>query len=190
VIPAQFAEDTSKIVSTRIRWMTNIAQRTLTSLIIACAVMTGLPAVAQEQTLTFQAVAHSTESHDMLVPGQPEHQIGIAAFRGLAIFPDSQIANHWYSGTFDFIKGSGGIRGYALWVFKDGAKISAAYNGTAKAVPGGGITFTAQYTDVTGTGRFANMRGEGTFTGHRVDYFKQGGDTYFTGTLKLAPKTK
>ncbi len=170
--------------------MKNIAQSMLTSFFLAGAVLAGPPAMAQEQTLTFQVVAHTTETHDMFVPGQPEHQVGIAAFRGLAIFPDGQIANHWYSGSFDFIKGSGEIRGYALWVFKDGAKISAAYSGTAKAVAGGGITFTAQYTNVTGAGRFANLRGEGTFAGQRVDYFKQGGDTYFTGTLRLAPEKK
>ncbi len=168
--------------------MRAISQRAL--IFVVFALLLGGPAVAQEQTLNFQVVAHTTESHDLLVPEQPEHRIGLVSFRGLAIFADGQIANHWYSGTFDFTKGSGEIRGYALWVFKDGTKLSAAYRGEAKPASGGGVTFSARYTDVTGTGRFAKLRGEGTFEGQRIDYFKQGGDTYFRGTLMLAPEKK
>jgi hypothetical protein len=166
------------------------ARNVFAALILACALALSGPLAAQERTLTFQVVAHTTESHDLIVPEQPEHRIGIVSFRGLAIFPDGQIANHWYSGVFDFIKGSGAISGYALWVFKDGAKLSAAYSGEAKAASGGGITFTARYGNVSGTGQFKDVSGEGSFEGQRIDYFKQGGDTYFRGSLKLKSGTK
>ena len=96
---------------------------------------------AGEQILEYQLVAHATEVHATSVPGQEDHEMGVTTFRGLAVFHDGRIANHWYTGTFDFVEGSGPIGGYALWVFDDGARLQARYTGTAKATADGGITF-------------------------------------------------
>jgi hypothetical protein len=155
------------------------------SLVVCCWLVAAGEARAQAQVLDFQVVAHTTAVHSLPIPGRDGHEIGVAAFRGLAIFPGDQIASHWYSGNFDFVKGSGRIAGYALWQFEDGSRIEATYSGEAKAAADGGITFTAQYKDIVGTGRYAGMRGEGTFAGRRVDFLKQGGDTYFRGKLTL-----
>jgi hypothetical protein len=165
-------------------------RRVLASLVVCCWLVTAGGASAQEQVLDFQVVAHTTAVHSLPTPGRAGHEIGVAAFRGLAIFPGDRIASHWYSGNFDFVKGSGPIAGYALWQFEDGSRIEAAYSGEAKAAADGGITFSAQYKEVVGTGRYAGFRGEGTFTGRRVDFLKQGGDTYFRGRLTLSAVAK
>ncbi len=78
-------------------------------------------ASAADITLSYQAIVHATEVHDIPVEGLSGRAIGIAAFRGLAIFEDGRIANHWYAGHFDFHEQSGPFAGEALWVFEDGS---------------------------------------------------------------------
>ena len=145
---------------------------------------------AAEQTLQFQVVAHIKETKALSVPGRAGHKVGIAAFHGLAIMESGEIAQHWYSGSFDFVDGAGRFQGYAQWTFEDKSRLDAAYVGEAKAAPDGGITFNATYSDVTGAGRFAGIRGKGSFAGRRFDPLKGGGDTYFRGTLELTTARK
>ena len=143
-------------------------------------------ASAADITLSYQAIVHTTEVHDIPVEGVSGRAIGIAAFRGLAIFEDGRIANHWYAGHFDFQEQSGPIAGHALWVFEDGSTLRASYAGEAVAAQGGGITFTGRHSAVTGTGAYDGATGSGTFEGRRVDHLQDGGDTYDSGMLDLS----
>jgi hypothetical protein len=158
---------------------------------VGLAVLVGLvtavehPASADERTLAYHVVVHATQTHALPVPGQGGHEIGVAAFRGLAIFDDGRIANHWYSGSFDFVDGGGQFRGYMLWAFEDGSELRATYRGEAKPAEGGGIAFEGTHSDVTGAGSYEGVTGEGTFAGRRVDNLGDGGDTYYRGTLTL-----
>ena len=61
--------------------------------------------------------------------------------------------------------------------------------GEAKAAANGGITFTATYSDVAGTGGYEGVRGDGSFEGRRIEVLTVGGETYFRGTLRLAAGT-
>jgi len=141
-------------------------------------------ASAAEIALTYQAVMHTTEVHGVPVPGVAGREIGVAAFRGLAIFDDGRIANHRYVGHFDFQDQNGPIAGEALWVFDDGSTLRARYAGDAVAA-GAGITFTGSHSAVSGSGTYADAEGSGTFEGRRVDHLADGGDTYYSGTLDL-----
>lgn len=55
---------------------------------------TVLPATAEPITLSYQAITHIRSAHSTPVLDAPNQIIGIAAFRGLAIFPKQQIAVH------------------------------------------------------------------------------------------------
>jgi hypothetical protein len=140
---------------------------------------------AAEVTLSYQTVVHATEVHAIPVEGRPDQSIGVAAFRGLAIFEDGRIADHWYAGHFEFEDQNGPFAGQALWVFEDGSTLRARYAGEATAAQGGGITFKGEHSAVTGTGTYEGAAGSGTFEGRRVDHLKDGGDTYWHGTLAL-----
>jgi hypothetical protein len=154
------------------------------ALVAGCA-LGAASASAADITLSYQAIVHATEVHDIPVEGLSGRAIGIAAFRGLAIFEDGRIANHWYAGHFDFHEQSGPFAGEALWVFEDGSRLRASYAGEALAAEGGGITFTGRHSALTGTGAYDGATGHGTFEGRRVDHLRNGGDTYYTGTLDL-----
>ncbi len=141
-------------------------------------------AQAAEQTLGYHLVVHVTDLQSLPVPGQPGHEVGIAAFDGIAIFDDGRLANHAYAGSFDFVGGEGTFRGYALWTFEDGSTLSSSYVGEAKATADG-ISLEGTHSDIAGTGAFEGASGQGHFTGSRIDHLNTGGDTHHRGTLTL-----
>jgi hypothetical protein len=159
-------------------------RRLLLALVILAAQLSPA-AQAETATLAYQLVVHTTEVHALDVPGDPGHQVGSAAFRGLAIFADGRIAHHAYVGSFDFTDGAGPFQGYASWLFEDGSRLASRYTGEAVAGPAGGITFTGSHDDLTGTGAYAGVSGRGTFEGKRLDLLGDGGDTWQRGRLEL-----
>ena len=143
------------------------------------------PSRAEEITLDYQAVMHVRSSDSFPVLDDKSHIIGIAQFRGLAIFPGDNVVVHRYEGWFDLVRGSGKFHGHAMWTFDDGAILEAAYDGQARASEDGSISVSATFHDFTGTGRFGNVSGSGSFSGRRLDDFKHGGSTYVKGRLVL-----
>lgn len=145
----------------------------------------GGTATAKTLEQSYQAVMHIQESHALPVLDKEAHTIGIAAFRGLAIFSRDEVAVHRYEGWFDFIAGSGRFHGYASWTFEDGSELRADYSGTASNPGSGSLEVKADFENFSGTGRFKTVSGEGGFTGRRLDPIEKGGSTYLNGTLKL-----
>lgn len=142
-------------------------------------------AAAKTVDHTYQAVMHIQKSHAPPVLDDSAHVLGVAAFRGLAIFTENDIAVHRYEGWFELTAGSGRFHGYALWTFEDGSELRADYSGTASNPGSGGFEVEAQFQNFSGTGRFKTVSGEGGFTGRRLDPIDKGGSTYLNGLLKL-----
>jgi hypothetical protein len=155
------------------------------ALLTAClALALAGPVRAGEQELGYHLVVHVTDLQALPVPGQDNHEVGIAAFDGVAIFDDGRLANHGYAGSFDFVDGEGEFRGYALWSFADGSTLTSRYLGEAKATADG-ITLAGTHSNLAGTGGFEGASGEGRFTGSRIDHLDTGGDTHHRGVLTL-----
>ncbi|WP_108660327.1 hypothetical protein [Acuticoccus kandeliae] len=144
---------------------------------------TGLSAETLERQ--YQAVMHVRKVETIPVFGASDHVVGIAAFRGLAVFDDEEVVLHRYEGQFDIRDGSGPFEGYALWRFDDGSEITATYKGEAHEVSANDFEVSATFHDLRGTGRFDGAVGGGAFSGRRIDPIDQGGSTYLRGTLTL-----
>jgi hypothetical protein len=168
--------------------MFHTARRTGAALLLLCLPFASLPvsvAVAEEVKLTYQAVMHVHKSRITPVLDNKKHVIGVGTFRGLALFPDEEPALHRYDGWFDLNEGSGPFHGYALWTFADGATLSARYDGKVEMVEGDDAEVSATFHDFSGTGRFENVQGEGSFSGRRYESIQNGGATHLNGTLAL-----
>ncbi len=160
------------------------AMRFFAGLFVVCLLLV-TPSQAEQINLDYQAVMQVRSSNSFQVLDNKSHVIGIAKFRGLAIFPDEKVVVHRYEGWFDLIQGSGKFHGHALWAFDDGSKLEAAYDGNAKTTENGSVDVSATFHDFTGTGRFENVSGSGSFSGRRLDDFQNGGSTYVKGRLAL-----
>jgi hypothetical protein len=140
---------------------------------------------AAEVTLNYQAVMHVAKSESLPVLDNKKHLMGVGAFRGIAILPDGQLAQHQYDGWFDLAEGSGPFHGYARWLFSDGSTLSARYSGAVKANTKDDAEVSATFSEFSGTGRFQDATGQGSFAGRRFEAINKGGTTYLKGALTL-----
>ncbi|MEM1050008.1 MAG: hypothetical protein AAGL24_27880 [Pseudomonadota bacterium] len=156
-------------------------------LLLAATLLFAIPGLAPAETVTlaYQAVMHVREANAITILDDESHQIGIARFRGLALLQDGTVVPHRYEGWFDLTSGSGPFHGYALWTFPDGSTLRARYDGTATAGADGAVTVEAILGDISGSGRFETVAGEGSFSGRRVDAIADGGNTHVIGRLVL-----
>ena len=144
-----------------------------------------VPAQAETVEHNYEAVMHVRSTQALPVLGDTSHVVGIAEFRGLAIFEDGKVTIHRYDGWFDIDDGSGSFHGYALWTFEDGSEIRAPYSGKARPAGMNGVQVEAKFESVSGTGRFEGATGTGSFQGRRLDAIDKGGSTYLKGKLTI-----
>ncbi len=142
-------------------------------------------AAAKDLKLDYQAVMHIESSDSIAVLDNDAHRVGFAVFRGIAIFADEEVAVHRYEGWFDLENGSGAFHGYALFTFEDGSTLRSPYSGKAESIQPEGVHVEASFEGFTGTGRFEDASGAGSFAGRRLDAIDKGGATYLKGALTL-----
>jgi hypothetical protein len=121
------------------------------------------------ETLKFRTIVHPTDVKVQEIGDVPDHTVNLLRSEGLATFPDGSVALVYFIAVNDYIKGSGQIPlvyynvtfpdGSALWL-KNSAE--AKFNGARTDIINGHVEV------ISGKGRFAGMKGEGTVTGARV----------------------
>ena len=142
------------------------------------------PALAHAQDLgTSRRVQGTTDIKSVEVGDAPGHVVGVVEFRGLTFFANGEIATHSNPATFDLTNGSGPHQGYVLHRFDDGSTSLERYQGEAKPSADGKRTLIeGTFECVGGTGRFAGLKGEGTYRGERVGALQTGDYVYVDTT--------
>jgi hypothetical protein len=147
---------------------------------------TGLivPAFAQAQDLgTSRRVQGTAEVTSIEVGDVPGHIVGVVEFKGLTFFADGEIATHSNPATFDLTNGSGPHQGYVVHYFDDGSTSIERYRGEAQLSADGKTTVVeGTFECVGGTGRFAGLKGEGTYRGERLGALQTGDYVYVDTT--------
>jgi hypothetical protein len=153
-------------------------QSALLALVMAAGVV--LPASAQAQDLgTSRRVQGTAESTAVEVGDVAGHVVGVVQFKGLTFFADGEIATHTNPATFDLTNGSGPHQGYVIHHFDDGSTSIERYQGEAKlSADGKRTTVEGTFECVGGTGRFAGLKGQGTYRGERLGALQTGDYVY------------
>jgi hypothetical protein len=113
----------------------------------------------------------------------PEHVVGVVQFKGLTFFANGEVATHANPATFDLTNGSGPHQGYVVHYFDDGSTSIERYQGEAKlSADGKRTTVTGTFQCIGGTGRFAGLKGEGTYRGERLGALRTGDFVYIDTT--------
>ena len=136
-----------------------------------------------------RVVYHFVKTEVMQAGDVPGHIIGIVDASGL-VFPDTgEVATFSNKIILDLIKGTGSHQSYSVNTYEDGSTTVSKGKGVTTAHSDGTSTFEGTYTYIGGTGRFAGIKGGGSYTGKRLAPLTQGGpaDSFFdlVGTYTL-----
>lgn len=156
------------------------------SLFVAAGLV--VPAFAQAQDLgTSRRVQGTVEVKTVEVGDTPGHVVGVVEFKGLTFFADGEIATHANPATFDLTNGSGPHRGYVVHYFDDGSTSIERYQGEARLSADGKRTVVeGTFECIGGTGRFAGLKGDGTYRGERLGALQTGDYVYVDTTGSCA----
>jgi hypothetical protein len=132
---------------------------------------------------TSRRVQGTAEVTTVEVGDVPGHVVGVVEFKGLSFFADGEIATHTNPATFDLTNGSGPHHGYVVHYFDDGSTSIERYRGEARMSADGKRTLVeGTFECVGGTGRFAGIRGKGTYRGERLGALRTGDYVYVDTT--------
>ena len=138
-----------------------------------------------------RVVYHFVKAEVMQVGDVPGHMVGVVDASGLS-FPDTgQVGIYSSKISFDLINGTGTHYAYVVTTFEDKSTTVTLNQGVTTARPDGTSTFEGTFTYVGGTGRFAGIKGAGSYTGKRMAPVTPGGpaDVFsdFVATYTLPP---
>jgi hypothetical protein len=139
-----------------------------------------------DEVLKFRVIQHATAAQTQEVGDVDGHTLTVVSYSGLASLADGSVGTTNFSGTTDYIKGSGTYTGYWKLTLKDGSTIS--YKGTNVPARLEGTTTDfpeAPVTILRGTGRFDGAKGEGTGTGARLTPLAAGAEVYYDFVLNV-----
>ena len=142
-----------------------------------------VPITRAADEVAYRVVYHTLKVDSKEMGDVPGHIQGVGQQAGLAFFtkgPGSgEIATRTSSFTFDTVKGKGTTTGDILYTFRDGSTMSIKATGTLTPVDGGKTGVSEGTYEVSGgTGRFAGMKGNGTWKAERLGPRETGSDSY------------
>jgi hypothetical protein len=149
-----------------------------------------LPGVSAAEEIAYRAVYHVQKVETVEVGDVPGHVVGFSVTPGLIFMTKGpakgEIGTRKAITSIDIMNGKGSFTGYYTYTFPDGSTMYDKASGTFTSVDGGkksALEGTVEFT--RGTGKFAGMKGKGTFKGERVGPPEAGGDGYvdITGTI-------
>ena len=140
----------------------------LTALIMTALLLMSVTRAGAE-TMKFRWVLFHTKVEVIKVGDVEGHIIGLNDTTGLALLETGEVAVVTERGTADYTKGAGIHRGYERLTFEDGSTIDLKYEGTTRPDPKGkGSLIKGTLVLYQGSGRYAGIKGEGSYTGRRV----------------------
>jgi hypothetical protein len=100
------------------------------------------------------------------VPDQPRHLLGLAKAKGTYDGPTAMLTGAAVRTVekWDLVGGTGDDLGFMIFTI-DKDQLVASYTGTVRPSEGGGVLLSGQMRFQSGSGRFAGIQGEATYTG-------------------------
>lgn len=143
------------------------------------------------ETLKWRLSQQVIKFESIEVGDVPGHVVGVGETRGLAFFENGEIATLSGKVTIDYTNGSGPHMAYLFHTFEDGSAFVIKIQGTTTADPGGKTApFKGELSFVQGNGRFAGIKGSGTYTGKRLTPVAAGALVYadFTAAYTVSSR--
>ncbi len=154
----------------------------------------GLVSPAPAETLKCKGAGMQRVQEGVPVGDVEGHYVGVNVRAGMAFCDTGEILNYTTLASWNIIPGGGEAQGYQLWNFVDGSTMLSNFQ--QKYGPSADPNFVSESNAtgeiLSGTGRFAGIKGSLTFTGKNLKPIKgePGGRSAldFTFTYTLPPK--
>ena len=135
---------------------------------------------ATAATMKFRVVFFHTKVEIIKVGDIEGHIMGVGESTGLASLETGEVAVVAIKWNVDYTKGAGITEGYWHLTFEDGSTIDIKGQATARPDPKGkGTLFEGKGGVYQGSGRYAGIQGNDTFTGRRVVAIGTDAQAYF-----------
>ncbi len=154
-------------------------------------IVIGGVSVAATEAVSFREVFHGTKYEVVEVGDEPGHVVATGEGKGLAFFPDGEVATSVGVFTGDIQENESIVRGYETFTFLDGSIQMIQWEGTVKRDESSkAFLYEGRFSYVKGTGRFEGITGSGTYTGRGFEAIAPGSGGYddYTGTYELPTK--
>jgi hypothetical protein len=115
-----------------------------------------------------RVVYHIVKVELMEVGDVPGHFLGVAAQRGLVTTDTGEVGTWSTKVVLDLTNGSGPHYAYTVTTFEDQSTKITQAEGVTTSQPDGTSTFEGTFTYIGGTGRFAGIKGKGSYAGKRM----------------------
>lgn len=165
------------------KWATIVA-----TLLFATVLLVPMARAAEE--IAARTVYHTVKAETTEAGGVPGHITGPVHHAGLCFFTkgpaSGEIATRTSTAQVDLVNGKGTYTTDIVYTLRDGSTLSQKATGTALPTDDGKRTlYEGTYEITGGTGKFAGIKGKGTFKGERLGPAQTGSDSYvdFTGTM-------
>jgi len=127
-----------------------------------CVISFTSVATAADSQRSGKNVQHNIAFNPIKIGDVETHIIGTYQHEGLVIIDGGEVGTSVNNGTLDYTNGLGTYSGYMVIIFKDDSSYTTHYEGVKKMTDKGKVS-TGTYKFIGGTGRFAGIKGEGSF---------------------------
>ena len=137
--------------------------------VVACLIV-GLSAAsarAQDMVIRGTNFHHNTKWQSVDVGDVKGHFLGVYDNRGVSVYGTGERVDLAVRGTNNFINGVGPIHGYDIRKYSDGSTLTLEFTGEIKSTSPERSFGEGKYLSCRGTGRFENVKCEGTWKGGR-----------------------
>ncbi len=149
-----------------------------------------VPLTQAAEEIAARTVYHTVKAETKDAGDVPGHITGAVHHAGLCFFTkgpaSGEIATRTSTAQVDIVNGKGTYTTDIVYTLRDGSTLSQKATGTALPADDGKRTlYEGTYEMTGGTGKFAGIKGNGTFKGERLGPPQSGSDSYvdFTGTM-------
>jgi hypothetical protein len=121
---------------------------------------------AQDVVIRGTNLHHNVKWHSVDVGDVKGHLVGVHENKGVSLYASGERLELTVTGSVNYTNGSGPLHGYDIRKYSDGSTLTLEYTGEMRRTPEG-TSGEGRYVSCRGTGRFENVKCEGTWKGGR-----------------------
>ena len=141
--------------------------RSLAAVVLLIVGLFTVSARAEDMVIKGTNFHHNARWHGVDVGDAKGHVLGVYENKGVSLYATGERLELIVRGTAHFTNGTGPVHGYDIRKHADGSMLTLEFTGDVKTASPERTFGEGKYVSCRGTGRFENLKCEGTWKGGR-----------------------